>query len=58
MLREFLIMARWRVFDKILHHVRYFKVNKKEAWKTVGKIAFWVVALLFVLHALSKHKNH
>ena len=57
MFRELLIMTRWRVFDSILHHVRAFRASRHDKLKTIGKIAFWGVVLMLVLHALSKHRD-
>ena len=58
MFRELLIMARWRVFDKVLHHVRAFKFHPNGKLRAVGIIAFWGVVLMIVLHMLNNHKRH
>jgi len=57
MFRELLIMARWRVFDKIVRHVRLFKFHPRGKLRAIGFIALWSVVLMIVLHMLTKHKH-
>jgi hypothetical protein len=55
MLRELLIMARWRVFDALLRKIRAFNVRHSFTWRSVGHIALLAITFLVVLHFLSKH---